>query len=74
MKNMSNTKLESKEICDLFFSKVPGSDDVFKCCCGTTRKKQKKSGYSNLMSHIKSNCTPPGAAFDSEEDSFLELF
>lgn len=51
MKNKSNTK----EICDLFFKKIKesGSEEVYECNCGTTRKKQKSSGYTNLMSHLR---------------------
>ena len=45
----------SSEACSLFFTRVSdtGSEQVFKCSCGTTRKQKKGSGFSNLMSHLR---------------------
>jgi hypothetical protein len=47
--------VNSADVCSLFFTKIceTGSDQVFKCSCGTTRKKKKGSGFSNLMSHLR---------------------
>jgi hypothetical protein len=48
-------KINSADACSLFFTKVSetGSEQVFKCSCGTTRKQKKGSGFSNLMSHLR---------------------
>lgn len=48
-------KVISSEVCSLFFTRISdsGSEQVFKCSCGTTRKQKKGSGFSNLMSHLR---------------------
>ena len=48
-------KFNSADVCSLFFTKVTetGSEQVFKCSCGTTRKRKKGFGFTNLMSHLK---------------------
>ena len=48
-------KVNSADACSLFFTKISetGSEQVFKCSCGTTRKQKKGSGFSNLMSHLR---------------------
>ena len=44
---------DSKTIIDFYFTSVgPEEDGNFKCKCGVTRTQKKKTGYTNLMSHV----------------------
>lgn len=43
--------MSSAEICQLFFTEF--QEGCYKCKCGSTRKRKKTAGYTNLMSHLK---------------------
>jgi hypothetical protein len=43
--------MNSADICTFFF--IQTSEGVYQCKCGIKRKRQKTSGYTNLMSHLK---------------------
>jgi hypothetical protein len=46
--------LNSKSICQLYFGKQPIKDNIWKCSCGIQRKCNiSKSGYNNLLTHVK---------------------
>ncbi len=52
--NRPTIPLNAKSVCQLFFGKQPIKDMIWKCSCGTERKcNVRKSGYNNLMTHIK---------------------
>jgi len=63
MKRQFDSTSETKNVCDFYFnlsqpkkvSNVGTAQEVktFACSCGVERKVKTKSGYSNLMSHIK---------------------
>ena len=63
MKRVSSDTLDNKGLCDFFFTlsnpilveKAGTIKEVktFTCSCGSKRKVKTKSGYTNLMSHIK---------------------
>ena len=48
-------KLDSAEVCEVFFTKIreEGKNRIFRCNCGTERKQAKGAGVSNLTSHLK---------------------
>ena len=43
--------MNSAEICQIFFTEF--QEGNYKCQCGSTRKRKKTAGYTNLMSHLK---------------------
>ena len=49
---MSQNKSTLKAICMQFFEKL--SENIYKCKCGKVLKKAEKTGWSNLMQHIRS--------------------
>ena len=48
---MSNFKPTSKQVCTYFFSLKDGTNSVFQCKFGITRKKTSTS-WTNLMQHV----------------------
>ena len=43
--------MNSAEICQVFFTEF--EEGKYKCTCGSTRKRNKTAGWTNLMSHLK---------------------
>jgi hypothetical protein len=43
--------MNSSEVCQLFFTEI--AEGNYRCKCGSTRKRKKTAGYTNLMSHLK---------------------
>ena len=43
--------MNNAEISQVFFTEI--QEGVYKCKCGSTRKRKKTAGYTNLMSHLK---------------------
>ena len=49
--------MSNKEVVNYFSKLKTGTDDLFVCTCGKTRKQDRKRGHGNLMEHIKSEHT-----------------
>lgn len=43
--------MNSAEICQVFFTEI--QEGCYRCKCGSTRKRKKTAGWTNLMSHLK---------------------
>jgi hypothetical protein len=48
-----NAVIGNKEYIEYYFKKVVNKDGLFKCRCGKERKQAPKTGFSNLLNHIK---------------------
>ena len=47
------SKIDNKDVVAMFFSRIHPTLDRYKCVCTKEFKQDVKSGYSNLMGHIK---------------------
>ena len=50
---VNQTQISSKEIAEVWFALMPGEDSRFKCACGAIIVQNRKSGYTNLVNHVK---------------------